>query len=109
MSVAHFIAAQRTEHRVPHAKCCRWLGVSVSWFYKWHDPGENDMHTDWARSAWDAFSPHLHDAVSYINHLNGDERPEQVRASYGRNLQRLRTIKQTFDPANTFRMNPNIT
>lgn len=37
MSVAHFIAAQRTDHRVPHAKCCRWLGVSESWFYKWHD------------------------------------------------------------------------
>jgi putative transposase len=37
VSVARFIAAQRTEHRVPHAKCCRWLGVSESWFYKWHD------------------------------------------------------------------------
>lgn len=37
MSVASFIASQRTEHRVPHAKCCRWLGVSVSWFYKWLD------------------------------------------------------------------------
>jgi len=35
MSVASFIAAQRTDHRVPHAKCCRWLGVSESWFYKW--------------------------------------------------------------------------
>ena len=30
MSVASFIASQRTEHRVPHAKCCRWLGVSAS-------------------------------------------------------------------------------
>jgi len=37
MSVASFIASQRTEHGVPHAKCCRWLGVSESWFYKWHD------------------------------------------------------------------------
>jgi transposase InsO family protein len=37
MSVASFIASQRTEHRVPHAKCCRWLGLSESWFYKWHD------------------------------------------------------------------------
>jgi putative transposase len=37
VSVARFIAAQRTEHRVPHAQCCRWLGVSESWFYKWHD------------------------------------------------------------------------
>lgn len=37
MSVASFIASQRTEYGVPHAKCCRWLGVSESWFYKWHD------------------------------------------------------------------------
>ena len=37
MSVASFIASQRTDHGVPHARCCRWLGVSESWFYKWHD------------------------------------------------------------------------
>jgi putative transposase len=37
MSVASFIASQRTEYRVSHATCCRWLGVSESWFYKWHD------------------------------------------------------------------------
>lgn len=37
MSVANFIAAQRTDHGVPHAKCCRWLEVSESWFYKWRD------------------------------------------------------------------------
>ena len=37
MSVASFIASQRTDHGVPHAKSCRWLGVSESWFYKWHD------------------------------------------------------------------------
>jgi transposase InsO family protein len=37
MSVASFIASQRTDHGVSHAKCCRWLGVSESWFYKWHD------------------------------------------------------------------------
>src|SRR4051794_41733324 len=37
MSVASFIASQRTDHRVSHATCCRWLGASESWFYKWHD------------------------------------------------------------------------
>jgi transposase InsO family protein len=37
MSVASFIASQRAEHGVPHAKSCRFLDVSVSWFYKWHD------------------------------------------------------------------------
>jgi hypothetical protein len=37
MSVASFIASQRADYGIPHAKCCRFLGVSVSWFYKWHD------------------------------------------------------------------------
>jgi putative transposase len=35
--VAALIAAQRDEHRVPHAVACRALGVSRSWFYKWKD------------------------------------------------------------------------
>ena len=35
MSVARFIADQRTMHGVPHAVCCAILAVSVSWFYKW--------------------------------------------------------------------------
>lgn len=37
MTVASFIAAQRTEHRVPHALSCRALEVPESWFYKWRD------------------------------------------------------------------------
>lgn len=37
MSVASFVASQRTEHGVPHAFCCRVLGLSESWFYKWRD------------------------------------------------------------------------
>ena len=36
MTVAHFIADQRTFHRVPHAASCRLLGVSEAWFYKWN-------------------------------------------------------------------------
>lgn len=35
MSVARFIADQRTFYRVPVAVCCAILGVSVGWFYKW--------------------------------------------------------------------------
>jgi transposase InsO family protein len=37
MSLAAFIASQRTEHRVPHVVACRALDVSESWFYKWRD------------------------------------------------------------------------
>lgn len=35
MSVAGFIADQRTNYRVLHALSCVILGVSVSWFYTW--------------------------------------------------------------------------
>lgn len=37
MTVASFIAAQRTDHGVPHAKTCEWLDVKPSTFYKWLD------------------------------------------------------------------------
>jgi len=37
VTVAGFIASQRTEFGVPHAVACRALDVSESWFYKWHD------------------------------------------------------------------------
>ena len=33
--MAALIAAQRAQHRIPHAVSCRALGVSQSWFYKW--------------------------------------------------------------------------
>jgi hypothetical protein len=35
VSVARFVADQRSMHQVPHVFCCRILDLSVSWFYKW--------------------------------------------------------------------------
>jgi putative transposase len=37
VSVARFIADQRTFYRVPYAVCCAIVGVSTSWLYKWLD------------------------------------------------------------------------
>lgn len=37
MSVARFIADQKTFSKVPAAMCCALLGVSVSWFYEWRE------------------------------------------------------------------------
>jgi len=37
MTVASFVAAQRTVHGVPHATACRALDLKESWFYKWRD------------------------------------------------------------------------
>jgi len=46
VSVARFIADQRTVYRVPHALTCAMLGVSVSWFYKWlhREPTDRERH-----------------------------------------------------------------
>jgi len=51
VSVARFIADQRTSYRVPHTVVCALLGVSVAWFYKWlgraTGPGAvSGLHTD---------------------------------------------------------------
>jgi putative transposase len=35
VSVAWFIAEQRTNYRVPHTVACSLLGVSLAWFYEW--------------------------------------------------------------------------
>ena len=37
MTVASFIAVQRTDHGVPHAAACRALGFPQSTFYKWRN------------------------------------------------------------------------
>ena len=42
MSVARFIADQRTNYRVPHTLSCAVLGVSVSWVHKWLDRPPTD-------------------------------------------------------------------
>jgi putative transposase len=38
LSRAAFIAGQKASYRVPYAVSCRALGVSESWFHKWHGP-----------------------------------------------------------------------
>jgi len=50
VSVARFIADQRTMYRVPHTLVCALLGVSLGWFYKWNarasSPGaDTGLHT----------------------------------------------------------------
>jgi hypothetical protein len=37
LTVAAFVAAQRTDHGVPHVVSCRVVAISESWFYKWRD------------------------------------------------------------------------
>ncbi len=60
MSVARFIADQRTNYRVPHTLTCALLGVGLAWFYKWirrasGPSAASGLHTprDWRRDTID--------------------------------------------------------
>lgn len=44
---------------------------------------------------------------AYANFMM-DEGQDRVRATYGDNHQRLRQVKDTYDPENLFRVNQNI-
>ena len=52
MSVARFIADQRTFYRVPHTVTCLLLGVSLSWFYKWLGRTPSQPHTARQERRW---------------------------------------------------------
>lgn len=54
MSLAAFIADQRTVHGVPQAVACRALAVSESWFYKWHRREQRLAPAEQRRAALDA-------------------------------------------------------
>src|SRR5688572_27171649 len=60
MSVASFVAAQRTDHGVPHVITCRAIGVSPSWFYKWR--ARRPTPRQQRRASLDAAGRHSFDA-----------------------------------------------
>ena len=65
-----------------------------------------DHEREWVRSFWSALEP-WHQGV-YVNFL-GDEGADRVRQAYGpEKYERLRALKQKYDPDNFFRINQNI-
>lgn len=72
----------------------------------WRDPTENEVHTNWAKSAFEALRP-VSLGSAYVNFL-GDDGQERVRDAYGANYARLAELKARYDPANLFRLNQNI-
>jgi len=74
---------------------------------QWAEGAESPTHIAWVRALWSELEAHLKGSA-YVNHLAADDRPEKVRASYGDNYSRLRSLKATYDPKNLFRVNANI-
>ena len=74
---------------------------------QWLEPAATDPCVAWVRERWAQVEP-LTTGTAYINHIAGDDRPDRVRASYQGNYERLVALKDTYDPTNLFRLNPNI-
>ena len=80
-----------------------WLGVEA----EWDDPGADDVHVTWGRTAMKALESFT-TVGHYVNDMieTGDD---VVRAIYGSaKYERLVELKRAYDPDNVFRMNQNV-
>jgi FAD/FMN-containing dehydrogenase len=81
-----------------------WAGVIVGVD---PDPANAAKIKDWTVRYWDALHP-TSAGGAYVNFMM-DEGTDRVRASYGRNYDRLARVKAAYDPGNFFRVNQNVT
>jgi FAD/FMN-containing dehydrogenase len=70
------------------------------------DPANKEMVSAWAKEYWNALHPYAAGGA-YINFMM-EEGEDRIRATYGKNYDRLVKIKKRRDPANFFRVNQNI-
>jgi hypothetical protein len=73
----------------------------------WESAADDRVNIEWARTAWRDMR-RFSTGGTYINFLTEEEGDERIRAAYGRNHERLVTVKTQWDPGNLFRMNKNI-
>jgi FAD/FMN-containing dehydrogenase len=71
------------------------------------DPANKDRISLWAKDYWTALHPYSAGGA-YVNFMM-DEGEDRIRATYGKNYDRLVKIKRRYDPTNLFRVNQNIT
>lgn len=70
------------------------------------DPANKDKISKWAKEYWEKVHPYSMGGA-YVNFMM-EEGEERVKASYGKNYEKLVSIKNKYDPTNFFRVNQNI-
>jgi FAD/FMN-containing dehydrogenase len=84
----------------------RGIGFDINVTAGWPPRDQDgDRHRTWVRDAWDALRPH--GSGVYANFLS-DEDTSGVEQAYHGRLERLRALKDRYDPMNVFRLNANI-
>ncbi len=75
----------------------------------WENPADNAKNIAWVRESFAQIAPYS-TGTTYTNFTGQADESAGALAStaYGKNMDRLRRIKSTFDPDNFFRLNANI-
>ena len=84
----------------------RQAQYSLIFLAQWTNPGESQLHIEWARALADSIRPFSSGAY-YLNYL-GEEGEDTIKAAFGLNYDRLMTVKKKYDPENFFCLNQNI-
>ncbi|WP_018635254.1 FAD-binding oxidoreductase [Parafrankia elaeagni] len=75
----------------------------------WLDPADNAANIRWVREAYDEAVTLRAASGTYLNFGGDADLDDADRArAWGRNVERLRQVKRSYDPENRFRLNPNI-
>jgi len=84
----------------------RTIGFHMNLTAAWPPRDEHgERHVEWVRDGWEKLRPHA--SGVYANFLS-DEGPRDVEEAYGDRIERLRSLKDRYDPMNVFRLNANI-
>jgi FAD/FMN-containing dehydrogenase len=109
---------QSTMHLYPvNGAAARVKNKATAWAYRdatWaavivgvdRDPANKEKITNWARDYWNDLHPHSAPGA-YVNFMM-DEGEDRVKATYGKNYERLTKVKKKYDKNNLFRFNQNI-
>ena len=84
----------------------RNLPWDILFIAQWTDPGQTNLHRDWARSGEETLRPFSQNA--HLLSALDVEADDVIKSAFGGNLARLAVIKKKYDPANFFRVNHNI-
>ena len=84
----------------------RNLPWDILFLAQWTDPGQSNMHRDWARSGEEILRPFSQNA--HLLSALDVESEAVIKTAFGPNLERLVEIKKKYDPTNFFHVNVNI-
>ncbi len=111
-------SAQSTMHLYPiNGKASKVRNSDTPWSYRgatWAqvmvgvdpNPARKESISKWAKDYWTALHPYSAGGA-YVNFMM-DEGEDRIRATYGKNYNRLARIKKRYDPTNFFHVNQNI-